>query len=144
LCCVVDESQQYTLALQEGQAEAMVPVVVLDDSVPESAEAFFVYLHSPSGGARVSETRGNAKVIIEANDVPNGRIGFDKKSMHFYTSQFGSNFPPSKMQLYEKYRAAQVKLQFQQGKVTHSLSLALVLTVVSQIPLLMLKAVFIV
>ena len=56
-----------------------VPVVILNDDVSEPEEAFFVYLHSPAGGAQIDPEGNLLKIIIEANDLPNGVIGFAKQ-----------------------------------------------------------------
>ena len=48
----------------------------MNDDVSEPGEYFFVYLHSPFGGARIDQEAGVAKITIEANDNPNGIVGF--------------------------------------------------------------------
>lgn len=58
-----------------------MPVVILDDNIPETIESFFIYLHSPLGGARVEDIHddqpsGIMKIVILSNDSPNGRLGF--------------------------------------------------------------------
>ena len=75
---------------QEGTNSVSFPVVILNDDVSEPDEAFFVYLHSPYGGVRVDSDGGVVKIIIEANDNPNGVIGFMKQGKykcHDYTAR---------------------------------------------------------
>ena len=46
------------VSLQEGQEEALVSLLILDDSEPEGREVFFVYLSDPEGGAQIAEGPG--------------------------------------------------------------------------------------
>lgn len=57
-----------------------IPVVVLDDLIPEPNESFFIYLHDATGGAKISNFKlgGIMEVTIAENDSPNGHIGFKK------------------------------------------------------------------
>jgi len=60
-----------------------IPIVILNDEVSEPDEYFFVYLHSPFGGTIINRDAGVAKIIIEANDNPNGVIGFMEPGTFF-------------------------------------------------------------
>ena len=43
------------VSLQEGQSEAEVSLLILDDSEPEGQEVFFIYLSEPEGGAQIAD-----------------------------------------------------------------------------------------
>nr|CAB3264082.1 mucin-5AC [Phallusia mammillata] len=74
------EVRPINVTIQDGQSEATIPVVVLDDEMSEPDEAFFLYLHSATGGARVDDVNGIVKILIQANDLPNGKIGFESEN----------------------------------------------------------------
>ena len=50
------------VALQEGQVEALVSLLILDDSEPEGQEVFFVYLSDPEGGAQIGRASCRERV----------------------------------------------------------------------------------
>lgn len=58
------------VSLQEGQSEAEVSLIILDDSEPEGQEVFFIYLSDPEGGAQIADGPNQqgfssfAKIII--------------------------------------------------------------------------------
>ena len=66
------------LLFQEGTNSISVPLVIRDDVISEPDEVFFLFLHSTTGGAQVSPVKGLIKVVIAANDVPDGVIGFQQ------------------------------------------------------------------
>ncbi|CAB1319363.1 unnamed protein product, partial [Coregonus sp. 'balchen'] len=43
------------VSLQEGQSEAEVSLIILDDSEPEGQEVFFIYLSDPEGGVQITD-----------------------------------------------------------------------------------------
>ncbi|XP_019908355.3 adhesion G-protein coupled receptor V1 isoform X2 [Esox lucius] len=75
------------VSLQDGQSEAEVSLLIVDDSEPEGQEAFFVYLSEPEGGAQIADRpdqQGNSfftKIIILGSDFHNGIVGFSVSSV---------------------------------------------------------------
>ncbi|KAJ8006188.1 hypothetical protein DPEC_G00125640 [Dallia pectoralis] len=75
------------VSLLEGQSEAEVSLLILDDSEPEGQEVFFVYLSEPEGGAQIADgpdQQGNSfftKIIILGSDFHNGIVGFSLSSV---------------------------------------------------------------
>ncbi|XP_062310079.1 adhesion G-protein coupled receptor V1 [Osmerus eperlanus] len=75
------------VSLQEGQVEALVSLLILDDSEPEGQEVFFVYLSDPEGGAQIAEGpdplgfSSFAKIVIIGSDFHNGIVGFSVSSL---------------------------------------------------------------
>ncbi|XP_039258016.2 adhesion G-protein coupled receptor V1-like isoform X1 [Styela clava] len=75
------EIRQINATFKINQNKIQVPIVILDDDEPEPLESFFVFLHSPTGGAKLGDFRTQnggriMKVDIPANDYPNGNVGF--------------------------------------------------------------------
>uniref|UniRef100_A0A8K9V586 Adhesion G-protein coupled receptor V1 n=1 Tax=Oncorhynchus mykiss TaxID=8022 RepID=A0A8K9V586_ONCMY len=75
------------VSLQEGQSEAEVSLIILDDSEPEGQEVFFIYLSDPEGGAQIADGPDQqgfssfAKIIILGSDFHNGIVGFSVSSL---------------------------------------------------------------
>ncbi|XP_071260291.1 adhesion G-protein coupled receptor V1-like isoform X2 [Salvelinus alpinus] len=75
------------VSLQEGQSEAEVSLIILDDSEPEGQEVFFIYLSDPEGGAQIADGPNQqgfssfAKIIILGSDFHNGIVGFSVSSL---------------------------------------------------------------
>uniref|UniRef100_A0A8C7IVD8 Adhesion G-protein coupled receptor V1 n=1 Tax=Oncorhynchus kisutch TaxID=8019 RepID=A0A8C7IVD8_ONCKI len=75
------------VSLQEGQSEAEVSLLILDDSEPEGQEVFFIYLSEPEGGAQIADGPDKqgfssfAKIIILGSDFHNGIVGFSVSSL---------------------------------------------------------------
>ncbi|CAB1321522.1 unnamed protein product [Coregonus sp. 'balchen'] len=75
------------VSLQEGQSEAEVSLLILDDSEPEGQEVFFIYLSDPEGGAQITDGPDKqgfssfAKIIILGSDFHNGIVGFSVSSL---------------------------------------------------------------
>ena len=55
---------------------AVISLSVIDDAIPEPDETIQIQLHNPTGGAVLNDLSGRGKVIILANDVVGGVIGF--------------------------------------------------------------------
>ncbi|CAK8694047.1 unnamed protein product [Clavelina lepadiformis] len=72
------EVRDINITFQEGTNSISVPLVIRDDVISEPDEVFFLFLHSTTGGAQVSPVKGLTKVVIAANDVPDGVIGFQQ------------------------------------------------------------------
>ncbi|XP_076021271.1 adhesion G-protein coupled receptor V1 [Genypterus blacodes] len=74
------------VSLQDGQREAEVTLLILDDSEPEGQEVFFIYLSDPEGGAQIADRPDQgfgafAKIIILGSDFHNGIVGFSLSSV---------------------------------------------------------------
>ncbi|XP_028834405.1 adhesion G-protein coupled receptor V1 isoform X2 [Denticeps clupeoides] len=76
------ELQSAVVMLHEGQTEAEVSLLILDDSEPEGQEVFYIYLSEPEGGVGVVSAADEhgytsfSKIIIMGSDIQNGIIGF--------------------------------------------------------------------
>ncbi|XP_030633613.1 adhesion G-protein coupled receptor V1 [Chanos chanos] len=79
------EAQLVTLL--EGQSEAEVNIVILDDVEPEGEEVLFIYLSEAMGGAQIVSTPDEhgftsfSKIIILGSDLQNGIVGFSLSSL---------------------------------------------------------------
>ncbi|KAK7934133.1 hypothetical protein WMY93_005029 [Mugilogobius chulae] len=78
--------QTSEVSFQEGQNETEVVLLILDDSEPEGAEEFFIYLSDPEGGAQITDQpvqgfKAFVKITILGSDFQNGVIGFTLNSM---------------------------------------------------------------
>ena len=66
--------QRGSVIITAGVREATLPIVILEDSIPEFAEQFMVRLVSVAGGGRLGAI-STSTVNIEASDDPNGAFG---------------------------------------------------------------------
>ncbi|XP_036383544.1 LOW QUALITY PROTEIN: adhesion G-protein coupled receptor V1 [Megalops cyprinoides] len=100
-------------SLQDGQVEAEVTLVILDDLEPEGQEVFFIYLTDPEGGAQIvgmPDEHGFtsfAKIIILGSDLQNGIVGFSVSSQTGHVLDEDS----------EQNRTAMLVLQRQENRV---------------------------
>ncbi|KAJ8414918.1 hypothetical protein AAFF_G00024410 [Aldrovandia affinis] len=75
------------VSLQDGQEQAEVTLVILNDEEPEGKEVFFVFLTNPEGGAQITAVpdqhgfTSSAKIIILGSDFQNGIMGFSLSSL---------------------------------------------------------------
>jgi G-protein coupled receptor 98 len=68
-----------TVAMTANQARVAVPLIIIDDSVPEFDESFAVELTMVTSGAMLG-TDTRSEVTILSNDDPNGRFVFSMGS----------------------------------------------------------------
>ena len=62
---------------QPGKRTSSVPLIINSDNIPERDETIIVKLINPTGGASVAQGTGNnVTVVIQANDVVAGYVGF--------------------------------------------------------------------
>ena len=62
---------------QPGERTSSVPLIINSDNIPERDETIIVKLINPTGGASVAQGTGNnVTVVIQANDVVAGYVGF--------------------------------------------------------------------
>ncbi|CAH1797156.1 unnamed protein product [Owenia fusiformis] len=86
---ILDQMITFT---NEDTEDKLVTITVVPDNIPEPDESLFVYLTSPTGGARIAGGTsdgglfGYAMVNITRNDLWNGEIGFTDDSK-FVTSE---------------------------------------------------------
>uniref|UniRef100_A0AAV2MS74 Staphylococcus aureus surface protein A n=1 Tax=Knipowitschia caucasica TaxID=637954 RepID=A0AAV2MS74_KNICA len=78
--------QTTEVSLVEGQNETEVVLFILDDSEPEGAEEFFIYLSDPEGGAQITDRpvqgfKAFVRITILGSDFHNGIIGFTLNSL---------------------------------------------------------------
>ncbi|KAM6965415.1 adhesion G-protein coupled receptor V1 [Aplochiton taeniatus] len=89
---LAQEGQDFELkaglvSLRDGETEAEVSLLILDDSEPEGREVFFIYLSDPEGGSQITdqvdqEGYGSfAQITILGSDFHNGIVGFDAVSL---------------------------------------------------------------
>ncbi len=61
----------------EGDTKSIITIDILDDTIPEGAELFEVYLLDPMGGAVLEGVNiTTVTVTIQANDGAAGTVGF--------------------------------------------------------------------
>ena len=61
----------------------MISVTIVDDVIPEPDETFEIRLINPTGGSQLDSKHDQLTVLVLANDVVGGVIGFadDAKSV---------------------------------------------------------------
>ena len=70
-----------TFSFNHGERQKTFLLTIAGDNIPERDETIIVKLVNPTGGAEVVEGTGkNATVVILANDVVAGKIGFSALS----------------------------------------------------------------
>ena len=65
----------YEVVLSSGETSKLVPMVIVDDLMPELRETFTVELLDAITGGAVLGTNRSAVITIEASDDPNGVFG---------------------------------------------------------------------
>jgi hypothetical protein len=80
-----------TLTFPPGVTQKTASIQIKDDIEPETDEALIISLTNPTNGAKVSSGLGNnLTIIISANDVVAGKVGFSRQSQSVVTKE-GSN-----------------------------------------------------
>ena len=65
----------HEVVLSSGETSKLVPIIIVDDRIPELSETFTIELQDQiTGGASLGENR-TAVITIEPSDDPNGVFG---------------------------------------------------------------------
>uniref|UniRef100_A0A673Z153 Adhesion G-protein coupled receptor V1 n=1 Tax=Salmo trutta TaxID=8032 RepID=A0A673Z153_SALTR len=91
------------ITFQDGQGEAFIDIIIMDDTEVESAERFGVTLMRVIGGARLGEGT-SVTVTIPPNDSPLGRFGFQEQTVTISEPAFTSD--PAAMAMLTVLRSA--------------------------------------
>lgn len=72
---------EVTLTFQTGEYEKFLTLTIFGDDIPELDERIIIKLVDPTGGAAIEQGTGNnVTVVILANDVVAGYVGFSEIS----------------------------------------------------------------
>ncbi|XP_062873808.1 adhesion G-protein coupled receptor V1 [Trichomycterus rosablanca] len=75
------------ITFQDGQASGLIEITIVDDTIVEPMETFYLKLTRVIGGARLG-TESSVLINIPANDSPLGRFGFENLTFTVSEPQF--------------------------------------------------------
>uniref|UniRef100_A0A1I8J347 Cadherin domain-containing protein n=1 Tax=Macrostomum lignano TaxID=282301 RepID=A0A1I8J347_9PLAT len=70
-----------TLTFGPSETRRVFTIAILDDNIPELFESVVLDLNNPTGGAAIDPEKQTVSVIIEANDLVAGMIGFAQNTL---------------------------------------------------------------